>query len=120
MNNNSVRRTVSKFLLAATLAALTVGTSPGQRVLREGDTWLKWSRDAREEYVYGFSAGYATGYENACRFMDGLWRDSKEVELENDPLQKCFDKETPLSRDVDYYTGGVTDFYKRYPDDGDL
>jgi hypothetical protein len=120
MNENSVRGAFSRFLFVLILASLTLRVAPGQRVLREGDAWLKWSHDAREEYVYGFSAGYATGYENACRLMDAVWRDSKEVELENDPLQKCFDKEDPLSRNVDYYSDAVTDFYKRYPDDRDL
>lgn len=102
------------------LTVLTLRVAPGQRVIREGDTWLRWSHDAQEEYVWGFSAGYGTGYENACRLMDDLWVGPRGADPENDPLKKCFAKETVLTRRADYYADAVTDFYKRYADDRDI
>lgn len=120
MRRSVARDALWMLLIAATLVAVVAKITPGQRVLREGDTWLKWSHDAQEEYVWGFSAGYAAGYEKACRVMDGLSNGPEGTDLENDPLKKCFAKEVVLSRGVGYYVDAVTDFYTRYPGNRDI
>lgn len=102
------------------LVVVSGNTAPGQRTLREGDTWLKWSPDAQVEYVWGFAAGYGGGYEKACRLMDGLWNGPKGLDNDNDPLKKCFAKETSLSRGADYYSQKVTQFYTQYPGDRNI
>jgi hypothetical protein len=121
MSSNLVRG-AALVLLTATMLAIRVArkVTPGQRLLREGDSWLQWRHDAREEYVYGFSAGYAGGYESACRVMDELWNGPKGLNAENDPLKKCFERETSLSQSADYYADAVTKFYESYPGDRDI
>jgi hypothetical protein len=120
MSKNLVRVAVLLWLTAATLTVLMAKVTRGQRVFREGDTWLQWNHDAREKYVYGFSAGYAGGYESACRVMDKLWTSPKGLDADNDPLKECVAKETSFSRSADYYADAVTDFYTRYPGDRDI
>lgn len=120
VSTNLVRGAFSIFLSALTLVVLLVKVAPGQRVCCEGDIWLKWSPEARKTYVWGFSSGYARGYESACRKMDELWTAPPGSGPENDPLKKCLAEEMGLSKSADYYADGVTDFYSRYPGDRDI
>lgn len=120
MSNNLARGAVLLLLTVATLAVPVARVTRAQRDIREGDIWLKWSQAAREAFVYGFSAGYGDGYENSCRLMDELWTGPKGVDADNDPLRKCFAKETSLQQSADYYADAVTDFYTRYPRDRDI
>jgi len=115
-----VRGAFFTFLSVMTLALLAARVAPGQRVCCEGDTWLKWSIEARKTYVWGFSSAYASGYENACRKMDKLWTGPVGPGLENDPLKECLSGEIGLSKSADYYADAVTDFYTRYPGDRDI
>jgi hypothetical protein len=102
------------------LVVVVVKVAPGQRVCCEGDTWLKWSSEARKTYVWGFSSAYARGYESACRKMDKLWTAPLGLGPENDPLKECLAEEIGLSKGADYYANAVTDFYTRYPGDRDI
>lgn len=84
-------------VLAATLAFVP---SPllAQRVWHQGDTWLKWSREARESYVLGYFERAADSGTHGCG----------ENQL---PAQEANTSQMAKS---------ITEFYARYPGDRDI
>lgn len=84
-------------LLAATLVFVPTPLL-AQRDWHQGDTWLKWSREARESYVLGYFEGTADGGTHGCG--------------DNQPLAQ--------EANTSQMAKSITEFYARYPGDRDI
>lgn len=87
-----------------------------QRLCCEGDDWLRWTDDHREDYVRGYILGRAEGYTDACYRMEKHWPTPITLSDKNNPLSKCLKEMPDFSRGPAYFARQVTDLYTKYPE----
>jgi hypothetical protein len=104
-------------LIISTLAATSLS---GQRAWHQGDAWMKWSRDSRENFVFGYISGYSTAYGNVCRQMAVEPNVKVKPGYENLPMNVCLQGQLDFSKGTEYFVKNITDFYARYPGDRDI
>lgn len=92
----------------------------GQRNWHQGDTWLEWSHDAQESYVFGYVVGYSAGRWDGCAENGNGPARPVNPGDETDPTHQCRHRGPNFSRPTDYFMSAITDFYKRYPEDREL
>jgi hypothetical protein len=90
---------------------------PAQRRCCEGDTWMKWTEEHREDYVRGYILGYAEGYSEACHRATKDWPSPITLGNKNNPLSKCVKEMPNFSRGPEYFAKLVTELYDTYPQD---
>ena len=120
MKRTSTKRILVALILAAPLLLFSVRSLSGQRVCCQGDWWLKWTHDARETYVLGYTLGYSKGHGDGCQQGTKDWPAPVKGGIQNDPQRKCTKQEIDFSKGSDYFVKAITDFYKRYPEDRDI
>jgi hypothetical protein len=96
MKTNRAVVACSVGLIMLTALAFTESPLSGQRGWHQGNTWLKWSQEAREIYVFAYLEGYAAGAGGCCGEKAKAWADSDQV------------------------VKSITDFYSRYPGDREI
>jgi hypothetical protein len=104
-------------LAISTLAATSLS---GQRAWHQGDTWMKWTRESRENFVFGYISGYSTAYGNVCRRMAIAPDVKPKPGSENLPMNVCLQGQLDFSKGTEYFVRNITDFYARYPGDRDI
>jgi len=87
-----------------------------QRLCCEGDVWLRWTEDHREDYVKGYILGRAAGYSDACYRMAKYWPAPITLGDKKNPLSKCLKEMPDFSRGPEYFAQQVTDFCTKYPE----
>jgi hypothetical protein len=108
------------FLAALTLAMLAVCPLAGQRGWHQGDTWLKWNRESRENFLFGYMSGYSTAYGDVCRRLATQLPKETHPGSENLPIDECLGDQLDFTKGFDYFVDNITAFYKRYPGDRDI
>jgi hypothetical protein len=98
------------------IAALLVGPQPstGQRISNMGNHWLKWNNERRQIFVGAYLFGYLDGLNMGCE------EGSKDSTREPERLIKCENRITNFSKDSQYYVDSLTEFYNKYPEEGDI
>jgi hypothetical protein len=95
--------------------------SPGslwpQRRCCEGDMWVKWTEEHREDYVRGYILGHAEGYTDACYTAMKYWPSPIILSNKNNPLSKCLKEMPDFSRGPEYFANQITELYSTYPQD---
>ncbi len=89
----------------------------GQRPCCEGNLWLKWTKDRRESYVWGYMTGYSHAFWKGCRLAIQARPKGTAAEEAN---SACRAHEPDFSKGTDYWAKQVTDFYKTFPEDRDI
>jgi len=110
------------FVCSVALVVWMLAASPlsGQRGWHQGDTWLKWNRDSRENFLFGYISGYSTAYGDVCRQVAAEPPEGGKSGYENLPINKCLKGQLDFSKGSDYFVKNITDFYTRYPEDRDI
>jgi hypothetical protein len=111
-------RVFSISLIALAVFLIIPNPTSGTRVGREGDTWLKWSKDVRLTYGSAYVIAFTAGFNKGCEEGTNGVRPANSG-LENEPLLKCLDKGPHFPTNVPI-AELVTDYYKHFPDDRDL
>lgn len=88
-----------------------------QRTCCEGDTWMKWTEEHREDYVRGYILGYAEGYSEACHRATKDWPSPITLGDKNNPLSKCVREMPDFSRGPEHFAKLITELYNTYPQD---
>jgi hypothetical protein len=107
-------------LAIVALSALGATSLLGQRAWHQGDTWMKWSRESRENFVFGYTSGYSTAYGNVCRRMAIAPDVNVKPGHENLPMNVCLQGQLDFSKGTEYFVNNITEFYKQYPGDRDI
>jgi len=104
------------------LAAWILGAdrTAGQRVCCQGDQWLNWSLEQRNNFVYGYFVGYNHGYMMGCSHGTEDWPKPAKPGFENIPINKCLEQALDFSKGTEHYAKSITEFYKQYPQDRDI
>jgi hypothetical protein len=115
-------------LIIVTLIVLSLISSHsafGVRVCCEGDRWLHWTNEMRQQYVWAYIQGYLEGFGKAClqeapqiphhNPVPGV-----AINPSNDPLHECLQRKPDFSKGDDHFIRLVTEFYKRYPSDRNI
>ena len=90
---------------------------PGQRVWRQGDTWMKWSDSSREAYFMGYGEGYSKSRVELCAELTRKAHLEAKTESSENP---CGPGDLDLSKGSGYFVKEITEFYKQYPQDRNL
>lgn len=109
--------TLAVFAFAFLLILSFPRSSRAQRYCCEGDTWIKWTEDHREDYVRGYILGRAEGYSDAC------YKEAKYLPLpivpgdEKNPIGRCLKEMPDFSRGPEHFAKQVTELYTLHPQD---
>lgn len=116
-----MREGAARWLLIVPISlALLVSARPvpAQRDCCQGDWWLKWNKDQRKTYFYGYAIGYSNGFLRGCE------RGSAGSAVKGTELQprfdRCMEHERDFSRGPDYFVEAVTSFYTGHPEVRDI
>lgn len=82
----------------------------GSRECCEGDHWLKMSKEARGQFVYGYIKGLSEGRMAGCR-------NAIRGTASNVTPDACYDKGPSYNRDVYEYANRITQFFNDHPED---
>lgn len=103
------------------VCVLSLGAAVFERIPEEpgrGEEWLRWSKETRELLIYAYVVGYQEGSIDSCAIADELFAPGKMYQDPKEfPMARCMLKMKQYSRPIDFYTGTITRFYKRFPDD---
>jgi hypothetical protein len=100
-----------------TLLILCTPAIWAQRQCCEGDTWIKWTEEHREDYVRGYILGRAEGYSDACCRVADYWPSPVVLSDKNNPITRCLKKMPDFSRGPSYFAEQVTQLYTIHPED---
>jgi hypothetical protein len=85
------------------------------------EIWSSWSREAREEYVWGYVSGFREGKRAACSFYEEKVTPNmphKAVPPENLPKAACLTAMPDFTAPyLQAYVDSITDYYAKYPRD---
>jgi len=110
-------RRIHQFALLMAILIFLPNVFWAQRACCEGDMWLKWSKDRRESYLWGYMLGYSQAYWKECRETgNALPAEADSTAIEN----RCRSRQPDFSKGTDFWGQQVTDFYKTYPGDRDI
>ena len=98
------------FLLCST------GSSWPQRLCCEGDTWIKWTEEHREDYVKAYILGRSEGYSDACYKVVSYWPSPVVLNDKNNALSRCLKQMPDFSKGPEYFARQVTQLYTSYPE----
>lgn len=102
-------------------ALLVISSSPtslwATRYCCEGNTWMKWNEQHREDYVRGYILGRFEGYTDACYRESKFWPSPITLGDGNNPISKCVKEMPGFSQGPEYFAKQVTEFYRTYPGD---
>jgi len=104
-------------LIALILLPTTV---VGQRACCEGNWWLKWNKDQRESYVWGFMTGFSHAYLEGCRVALKALPPGTSPEIAETAMNQCYRTQADFSSGTTHWAQEVTDFYNKYPRDRDV
>jgi hypothetical protein len=107
--------TVSAFVILLILCSPR--SSRAQRHCCEGDTWIKWTEEHREDYVRGYILGRAEGYSDACYREARFWPSPITLGDENNPISRCLKEMPDFSQGPEHFAKQVTELYRVYPED---
>src|SRR6266567_182821 len=100
-----------------------------------GVQWFSWTSTERENFVFGYTQGFADGAYLACRSADNLFEKDKPHDIGNDkvpstyPSARCSASIDGYSNikvigsgepDFSSYTDAITSFYRKYPEYRDV
>ena len=107
--------------VAAILTLVLLGCSGlAQRYPREpgeGNVWLKWDKERKEDFVYAYLIGHSDGTKNGCFVADDvLFSRFEGLSKELDLVRECIKGRKHFSESATFYSDIVTAFYKKYPD----
>jgi hypothetical protein len=88
-----------------------------QRLCCEGDTWIKWTEEHREDYVRGYILGSSEGYSQACYKMASYWPSPVVVSDKNNPISKCLKHMPDFAKGPGYFAQQITQLYALHPED---
>jgi len=114
-----VTRPVSQLIGAACLVVVAQLLSTPAQVsaphIRSGRDWLLWSPEQRLLFVESYRAGYIRGTADACAGAIALVPPGHSFDLSHDPTAVCLQHAKAYSKPVEYYTGLITEFYRKCP-----
>jgi hypothetical protein len=104
-------------MLAAVLAILIFIPSSmlAQRNCCEGDSWLRWSPEHRNDYVRGYIRGYYGGYFQGCQQGTKYSSGTVKSGPEKSPIDECLDRKLDFTKGTEL-SNEITRFYRRYPE----
>jgi hypothetical protein len=111
------RNIFAVFAFVAVLIFCAPSSSWAQRRCCEGDTWMKWTEDHRDDYLRGYILGYAEGYTGACYKMTKYLHPPISLGEKNNPLSSCLAEMPDFSRGPEYFAKQITELYTTYPQD---
>jgi hypothetical protein len=88
-----------------------------QRLCCEGDTWIKWTEEHREDFVRAYILGNSEGYSQACYKMASYWPSPVVVSNKNNPLSQCLKRMPDFSKGPEYFAKQITQLYTLHPED---
>jgi hypothetical protein len=102
-------------VVAVVFLSLIASLAWAQRNCCEGESWLKWSPEHRNDYVRGYIRGYYGGYFHGCQ--EGTKYSSGDVESRagKSPVDECLDKKLDFTKGTEL-SKEITRFYIRYPE----
>lgn len=120
--------TIGTLFITLTAGSVALIALRAPNVLRDeklpqtpAELWSSWSKEAREEYVWGYVSGFREGKRAACSFFEETITPKmphKAVLPEDLPRAKCLnavpDFTTPY---LQAYVDAITQFYVKYPHD---
>jgi hypothetical protein len=111
------RRGYGAFAFVTFLILSSPCSSSAQRYCCEGDNWMKWTEEHREDYVRGYILGHAEGYTDACYKAMKYWPSPILLSDENNPLSRCLKGMPDFSRGPECFSKQITELYSTYPED---
>lgn len=111
------RTTIAALVFVILLGLLSFRSLSAQRYCCEGDSWIKWTEEHREDYVRAYILGRAEGYSDACYKEAKYWPSPITLGNENNPISKCLKEMPAFSQGPQYFAQQVTELYTVYPED---
>jgi hypothetical protein len=87
-----------------------------QRRCCEGDSWLGWTEEQRNDYVKAYIFGRTKGYSDACFKLVKYWPAPVVLSEDNNPLASCFKGMPDFAKGTEYFAKKITEFYRTYPE----
>lgn len=100
-------------VFAVVFLSLIAPLARAQRNCCEGESWLKWSTEHRNDYVRGYIRGYYGGYFQGCQ--EGTKYSSATGQSEKSPVDNCLDRKLDFTKGIEL-SNEITRFYIRYPE----
>jgi len=88
-----------------------------QRRCCEGDTWLKWTEEHREDYVRAYILGRTEGYSDACYREAKYWPSPVTLGDQKSPISRCLKEMPDFSKGPEYFAKQLTQLYTLHPED---
>jgi hypothetical protein len=101
--------------LAAVLLLSVAATA--SREIAEGEDWLKWDNNTREQYVWCYVLAFQHGFQSACKATAVPKKPFSASTVSELPEESCMAKMPKFSKPIEYYSKKITDFYSSYPAD---
>jgi hypothetical protein len=93
---------------------------PEPRTSGEGQLWLAWNPQQRQNFVSGFLEAYAVGFRAGCLQYSFADPSGEVLDLNKSPLQKCMLQQLSFGKPANAYAEAITSFYNRFPTDSDV
>ena len=117
------------FILIAMLFSLSAQTLapkkkdviyPIPKTSGEGQTWLGWNVEQRENFVAGFLSAYEIAFRTGCLEYSFADPPKDAFDLAKSPLQQCMLQQLSFSKLPGHYVREITSFYESYPSDSNI
>jgi hypothetical protein len=107
-------RPPAKIVVAVLFFSVLTAASRG---IAEGEDWLKWDNNARQQYVWCYVLAFQHGFQFACKVTATSKKTSSVSTLTDLSEEGCMARMPKFSKPIEYYSQKITDFYTSYPAD---